>query len=248
MWGYAHFWLILLNAPCPGLHVPHAMCLFHAADSLASESELLLTCPTPTHNQQLTSGSAMYGLVLMIQCFMVFLSTKVANIRQQGNQALLCICVWLNSANHYQDSSAMTDHRWKFSTLDWHRKLYQLRWQIMSTYLTNETSYQQKELQMHRTSAIYNACDLNINLHVWVFFSDLVTCSGPANPVPTARGLSTTYKNTSHTIGSSVDPWCEIKCFDLVHALVWLALCALGPAYDVNIYNKQSSIWRFCVE
>ena len=77
----------------------------------------------------------------------LFSSTKVANIGQQGNQAVLFICVWLNYANHYRDSSAMMDYWWKFSTSDRHRKLNQLRlakyvslsykWNILATKETS---------------------------------------------------------------------------------------------------------------
>ena len=100
---------------------------------------------------------------------MVFLSTKVADIGHQDNQALLFICIWLNQANRHLDSSAMTDYRCKFSTLDWHCKLKQFGWQNMSPYLRNETYYWRKQLLMHLNWTIYNACGLNNNLYVCCF-------------------------------------------------------------------------------
>ena len=84
----------------------------------------------------------------------------------------------------------MTDYRRKFSTSDRHRKLNQLRWPNISAHLTNETSNWRKKLLMYLYRAIYNVCDINIDPHV-CFFPDIVTGSGPANPVSTARGLST---------------------------------------------------------
>ena len=87
----------------------------------------------------------------------------------------------------------MTDYRCMFSTSDRHRKLNQLRWQNVSDHLTNETSYWLKKLPMHLDWAIYNVSDLNIDPHI-CFFPDLVTGSGSANPVSTARGLSATQR------------------------------------------------------
>ena len=46
---------------------------------------------------------------------------------------------------------------------------------------------------MHLNWAIYNVCDLNIDLHV-CFFPDFGTGSVSANPVSIARGLSTTQR------------------------------------------------------
>ena len=56
-------------------------------------------------------------------------------------------------------------------------------------HLTNETSYWLKKPLMRLIWAIYNLSDLNIDPHI-CFFPDLVTGSGSANPVSTARGLS----------------------------------------------------------
>ena len=83
-----------------------------------------------------------------------------------------------------------------FSTSDRHCKIHQLRWQNMSAHLTNETSYWLKKFLMHLNWAICNVCDLNIDAHV-CFFPDLVTGSGPANPVSAARGLSATQREAS---------------------------------------------------
>ena len=90
---------------------------------------------------------------------------------------------------HHSDSSTMTEYRCVFSTTDRHRKIKQLHWQNMSAHLTNETSYWPKTFLMHLNWAIYDVCDINIDPHV-CFFPDIVTGSGPANPVSTARGLS----------------------------------------------------------
>ena len=87
----------------------------------------------------------------------------------------------------------MTDYRCMFSTSDRHRKLNQLRWQNMSAHLTNETSYLLKKLLMHLNWAIYDVCDLNIDPPC-LFFPDLVTGSGSANTVSTARSLSATQR------------------------------------------------------
>ena len=46
---------------------------------------------------------------------------------------------------------------------------------------------------MHLDWAIYNMSDLNIDPHI-CFLPDLVTGSGSANPVSTARGLSATQR------------------------------------------------------
>ena len=115
---------------------------------------------------------------------MVFSSTKVANIGQQGKQVMLFICIWLYYANHHSDSSAMTDYRCMFSTSDRHRKLNQLRWQNMSAQLTNEISYWLKKLLMHLNWAIYNVSDLNIDPHV--FFSPTLS-QNRARPIPLAQ-------------------------------------------------------------
>ena len=111
----------------------------------------------------------MHGLVLMIQCVYGILSTKVANIGQQGKRALLFICIRLYLVNYHSDSSGMTNYRCVFSTTDRHRKLNQLRWQNMSAHLTNETSYWLKKFLMHLNWAIINVCDLNIDPHVCLF-------------------------------------------------------------------------------
>ena len=99
---------------------------------------------------------------------MVFSSTKVANIGQQGKQVLLFICIWLYLTSHHSDSSAMTDYRLMFSTSDRHRKHNQLRWRNMSAHLTNETSYWLKKLLMHLNWAIY-VCDFDIDTNVCFF-------------------------------------------------------------------------------
>ena len=87
----------------------------------------------------------------------------------------------------------MADYRCMFSTSDQHHKLNQLRWQNMSAHLTNETSNWLMQLPMHLNWAIYNVSDLYIDPHV-CFFPDLVTESGSAKPVSTARGVSATQR------------------------------------------------------
>ena len=56
----------------------------------------------------------------------------------------------------------------------------------------DETSFWLKKLLMHLNWAIHNVCNLNIDPHT--FFPKLVTGSGSANPVSTARGLSATQR------------------------------------------------------
>ena len=69
---------------------------FRAAGSLASESELLLTCPTPSRRTVVNPGhSKCKDWYLWVNVYMVFSSMKVANIGLQGKRALLFICVWL---------------------------------------------------------------------------------------------------------------------------------------------------------
>ena len=114
---------------------------------------------------------------------MVFSSTKVANIGQQGKRALLFICIWLYLVNHHSDSSTM-DYQCVFSNTDRHRKINQLGWQNMSAYLTNETSYWLKKFLMHLNWAIFNVCDLNIDPHV-CFFPTL--SQDRVRPIPLAQ-------------------------------------------------------------
>ena len=71
-----------------------------------------------------------------------------------------------------------------FSTSDRHRKITQLRWQNMSSHLTNETSYWLKKRLMHLNWAIYNVSDLNIDPHV-CFFPTLSL--DRAQPIPLAQ-------------------------------------------------------------
>ena len=122
----------------------------------------------------------MHGLVLMIQCLNGIFSTKVGNIGQQGKRVLSFIYIWLYYANYLSDSSAMADYRCLFSTSDRHRKLNQLRWQNMSTHLTNETSYWLKKLLMHLNWAIYNVSDIHV-----CFFPTL--SQDRARPIPLAQ-------------------------------------------------------------
>ena len=154
---------------------------------LRSLSLDLTEFPTPTRNHQLTHASETRGFLLMINVCVVFVfvSTKVANKGQQGNRALLFICVWLNYANHLPESSAMTDYWCKFSPSNRHRELNQLPAKYISL------SYKWNILSTKETS---NAPQLGNLLCVWlrVVFPDLVTWSGSANPVSTARGLCAT--------------------------------------------------------
>ena len=154
---------------------------------------------------------------------MVYSSTKVANIGQQGNQVLLFICIWLYSANHHSDSSAMTDYRCMFSNSDRHRKLNQLRWQNMSAHLTNETSYWLKKLLMHLNWAIYNVCDLNIDPHV-CFFPTL--SHDRARPIPLAQPEACPQRSerpvcarSPHRSRNGYPGWC--KCFLLIGSYYW---------------------------
>ena len=95
--GYAHLWLALPDqqmshaqgSVCPTRH-------FRAAGSRASESELLLTCPTPSRRTVANPGqSKCTDWHLWFNVYVVFTSTKVANIGQQGKRVLLFICIWL---------------------------------------------------------------------------------------------------------------------------------------------------------
>ena len=148
----------------PGNTSPKAPC----AGSRANESELLLTCPTPSRRTVVNHGqSKCTDWCLWFNAYMVFSNMKVANIGQQGKRVLLYICIWLYLANHHSDSSALMDYRCMFSTSDQHRKLNQLGWQNMSAHLTNENSYWLKKLLMHINWAIYNVSDLNIDTHVF---------------------------------------------------------------------------------
>ena len=71
---------------------------FRADGSRASESELLLTCPTPSRRTLVNSGqSKCTDWYLWLNVYMEFSSTKVANIGQQGKRAFLFICIWLYS-------------------------------------------------------------------------------------------------------------------------------------------------------
>ena len=97
---------------------------------------------------------------------MVFARTKVVNIGQQGNRALLFVCFWFNWANHHSETSAITDYWCKFSPLDQHPEINQLWCQSMAAHLINKTSYWRKKLFTHLNWAIYNACDLNIDTYV----------------------------------------------------------------------------------
>ena len=117
---------------------------------------------------------------------MVFSSTKFANIGQQGRYCCLSVLDFISQI------TIRTAQR-MFSTSDRHRKFNQLRWQNMSAQLTNETSCWLKKLLMNLNWAIYDVCDLNIDPHV-CFFPDLVTGSGSADTVSTARGLSATQR------------------------------------------------------
>ena len=65
-------------------------------------------------------------------------------------------------------------------------KMCQLIWQMKHLIWL-------KKLLMHPDWANYNVSHLNIDPHI-CFFPDLVTGSGSANPVSTARGLSTTQR------------------------------------------------------
>ena len=163
---------------CPTHH-------FSADGSRASESELLLTCPTPSRRTAVNPGqSKCTDWYLWFNIYMVFSSTKVANIGQQGNRALLFICIWLYLVNHHSDSLTMTDYRCVFLTADRHRKLNQLRWQNMSAHLTNETSHWLKKFLMHLNWAIYYVCDLISTPHV-CFFPTL--SQDRARPIPLAQ-------------------------------------------------------------
>ena len=158
---------------------------FRAAGSRASKSELLLTCAKPSRRTVVNPGhSKCTDWYLWFNVYMVFSCTKVANIAQQGKRVLLFICIWLNQANHLSDSAAMTDYQYMFSTSDRHCKLNQLRWQNMSSHLTNETSYWLMKLPMHLDWAIHNVSDLNIDPHV-CFFPTL--SQDRARPFPLAQ-------------------------------------------------------------
>ena len=167
-------------------HTQGSVCLtrhFCAAESRASESELMLTCPTPScHTVVYPGQSKCTDWYLWFKVYMVFSSTKIANIGQQGKRTLLLICILLNYANHHWDSSAIMDYPCKFSTLDQHRKFNQLPWPNMWAHLTNETSYWRLKLLMHLNWAIYDVCDLNIDPYM-CFYPTL----SQDRPIPLAQ-------------------------------------------------------------
>ena len=132
----------------------------------------------------------------------------------------------------------MTDCRCMFSTSDQHRKLNQLRWQNVSAHLTNETSHWLKTLLMHLDWAIYNVSDLNIEPHA-CFFPDLVTGSGSANPVSTARGLSATQREACMRLLTTQKP----KRLPRVMKCLWLLTCVVyGVKY--TMYGMKSTVQR----
>ena len=123
--GHAHLWLTL-----------H----FRVAGSHASESDFLLTCPTPTRNHQLIHASEMHGSVV----YMVFRGNKFVYIGEQGN-GHWCLSVFeliRQIITHKDQSWQIIGASIRFGR---HRK----RWQNMSAYLTNEISYRRKKLVMH---------------------------------------------------------------------------------------------------
>ena len=135
---------------------------FRAAGSRAKESELLLTCPTPSHRTVINPGqSKCTDWYLSFNVYMVFSSTKVILVRRVS--VYCCLSVF----DFIRQIIIRTAQQWRIVGACFrHRKLNQLRWQNMSAHLTNETSYWPKKLPMHRNREIYNVCDLNINPHV----------------------------------------------------------------------------------
>ena len=226
---------MLISSYC---HTQGSVCL---TGSRASKSELLLTCPTPPHRDAAayTGQSKCTDSYLWFSVYMVLSNTKVANIGQQGKRALLCFCIWFNQANHNSDSSAMTDYRCKFSTLDQNCKLNQLRWQNMSAYLTNEISYWQKKLLMHPNWAICNAWDLNIDLHV-CFFPDFVTGLESASPDSTARGLSTMQRGACICLLNTQKPKRLPRVF-LIWFMAWFFVSQVVFRFDVS--HGTVSMW-----
>ena len=75
-------------------------CHVRAAGSQGGESELLFTCPTPSRRTVVNPGkSKCTDWHLWFNVYMVFSSTKVADIGQQGKQVLLFICIRLDEWN-----------------------------------------------------------------------------------------------------------------------------------------------------
>ena len=76
---------------------PRAPCALRAIFAplgRASESELLLTCPTPSHRTEVNPDrSKCTDWYLWFNVYMIFLSTKVANIGQQGKR-YCCLSVF----------------------------------------------------------------------------------------------------------------------------------------------------------
>ena len=117
---------------------------------------------------------------------MVFSSTKVANIGQQGIVAGIVVYLYLTllgkSPFGQFSNAGLSVHVFDFGPTS--QIFNQLRWLNMSAHLTKETSYWLKKLLVHIHWAIHNVCDLNIDLHVCFF---LTLSQDRAWPIPLAQ-------------------------------------------------------------